>query len=197
VPDEGYTLSRRIQDIKELLDRFPGRPVVLVGWSLAALEAIAYAGELDTGRLVGLVLVDNSIGEGPDRSSSAGENPFFIELRTQRDQALRKFVDAIFRTEASDQLKERVLASALKMKVEDSIRLLSYGKPRAYWRDTLHRQTLPVLYLVTPAWEAQGKLLLSNYSRARMHVFRRAGHALFWDEAKVFNRAVEDFIRRL
>jgi len=196
-PDFGYTLERRTQDIKELLDRFPERPVILVGWSLAVFESLAYVREYGAGRLRGLVLVDNSIGEGPETPARTGENPFFEELRTNRAETLRKFVAAIFREDPGVQLQDRVLASALKMDVEDSIRLLSYPRPRTYWKETLYTIALPILYLVTPRWTEQATELTHRHPQATSQIFEHAGHALFWDEADPFNRALHDFIERL
>ena len=196
-PDFGYTLERRVQDIKELLDRFPERSFILVGWSLAVFEALAYVREYGESRLRGLVLVDNSIGEGPDVPARTGENPFFEELRTRREETLRKFVAAIFQQDPGTRVQEKVLASALKTDVEDSIRLLSYPRPRTFWKETIYAISLPILYLVTPRWSDQAKELTRRHPQATAQIFEHAGHALFWDEADRFNLAIHDFIERL
>jgi non-heme chloroperoxidase len=196
-PDFGYTLERRVQDIKELLDRFPERSFILVGWSLAVFESLEFVREYGENRLKGLVLVDNSIGEGPDASARTGKNPFFEELRTNRAETLRKFVAAIFRKDPGTEVQGRVLASALKMDVEDSIRLLSYPRPRTYWKESLYTIALPILYLVTPRWGEQAKELTRRHPQATAQIFEDSGHALFWDEADPFNRAIHDFIERL
>jgi len=118
-------------------------------------------------------------------------------LRTHRTETLRKFVAAIFRKDPGARVQERVLASALKMDVEDSIRLLSYPKPRTYWKETIHAVSLPILYLVTPRWGDQATELTRRHPQATAQVFEDSGHALFWDEAEPFNRAIHDFIERL
>lgn len=196
-PDSGYTLDRRTQDIHELLDRFPGRPVVLVGWSLAVLESLAYVDRYGEGRLSGLVLVDNSIGEGPAGPEPTGENPFFAELRADREDAVRKFAAAIFRNDPGAAVRERVVASALKTRVEDSIRLLSYGKPRTYWKENIYRVTRPILYLVTPRYGDQAQALAHKHPDAATRIFADARHALFWDEADAFNLVLDEFMQRL
>lgn len=196
-PAAGYTLERRTRDIQELLDRFPGRPVVLVGWSLAALESLAYVDRYGEGRLSGLVLVDNSIGEGPAGPEPAGENPFFAELRADREDAVRKFAAAIFRTDPGADVIERVVASALKTRLEDSIRLLSYGKPRSYWKDSVYKVSRPVLYLVTPRYGDQAQALARNHPSAATRLFENARHALFWDDAAEFNLALQAFVEGL
>lgn len=196
-PDYGYTLERRVADIKDLLDRFPGRSFVLIGWSLAVFETLAYADQYGASRLSGLVLVDNSIGEGPDGPPRTGTNPFFAELRTRREETLRDFAAAIFLTDPGEAVRDSVLDSALKTDVEDSIRLLSYPKPRAYWRDAVYRFARPVLYLVTPKWAEQADALTQKHPQARAEIFDRSGHALFWDEADRFNRTLQAFVDTL
>lgn len=197
VPADGYTLERRVDDIEELLERFPGRPCVIVAWSLAVLEALAYVDRHGDRNLAGLVLVDSSIGEGPDAPPRNGENPFFAELRNDRAAALRDFVAAIFKTPVDPAMQAEVLASALRIDVEDSIRLLSYGKPRAYWREALYRTSKPVLYLATPPWREQAMLLRQKHPRATIRIFEDAGHALFWDAADRFNAEVDAFVQSM
>jgi non-heme chloroperoxidase len=196
-PKFGYTLERRIQDIKELLDRFPDNSFVIVGWSLAVLESLAYIRQYGESNLQGLVLIDNSVGEGPDRPARVGKNPFFEELRSKRKETMLAFVKDIFRTSPGADLQTRVLDSALKTQVEDSIRLLSYAKPRAYWRESIHQISIPILYLVTPAWHGQAEELTKKHPNATTIIFEHAGHALFWDEADQFNLMVHDFVRRI
>lgn len=197
VPGFGYTLERRVQDIHELLERFPEHTCVLIGWSLAALETLAYVDRYGSGRLGGLILVDSSIGEGPGDSSGKSNNPFFASLRMQREQTLRNFVTDIFHTRVDAGLKAQVLASALKTDVEDSIRLLSYGMPRSYWKEAVYRYSGPVLYLVTPRYDPQASLLARKHPQATTQIFKHAGHALFWDEADQFNQSVQAFVAGL
>lgn len=194
-PPQGYTLERRVRDLHELLGSFPGRDYVLVGWSLAVLECLALTDHFPTSRLRGLVLVDNSVGEGADPPRANAENPLFDELRKDRAAALRRFVRDIFRQLPGEALEARILDSAMKLPVEDSIRLLSYGKPRSYWRACLGNVSVPVLYLVTSRWREQADAVARKYPQARVEIFEEAGHALFWDEAGRFNATLEEFLR--
>ena len=63
VPAIGYTAERRATDIKEFLA--PSSNVLLIGWSLGAIESLQYVHMFGTERLAGLVLVDSSVGEEP------------------------------------------------------------------------------------------------------------------------------------
>ncbi|HET9019028.1 MAG TPA: alpha/beta hydrolase, partial [Acetobacteraceae bacterium] len=53
----GYEPQRRGQDIAELIRTLGPDPVLLVGWSLGVLDALAYLHADGDGRLAGLVLV--------------------------------------------------------------------------------------------------------------------------------------------
>src|SRR6516165_3630746 len=63
VPSFGYTAERRATDLHEFLQPFSH--VLLIGWSLGAIEALQYVEMFGTQRLAGLVLVDSSVGEEP------------------------------------------------------------------------------------------------------------------------------------
>lgn len=195
VPSVGYSLERRAQDLREFLDCFPGRNCVLVAWSLAVFEVLAYIDLCGQDRLQGLVLVDNTLGETVAPPTAAGENPFFHALRADRDAAVEEFIDLMFHVSPPAEIRAMIRASMLKMNVEDSISLLSHGRPSAYWRTIVERITRPILYLVTSRWAAQAELLMKKHARIRAHVFENAGHALFWDEAQQFNHLLADFVR--
>ena len=67
VPESGYNFERRARDIHEFLA--PYNDVLLVGWSLGALEILEYANRHGEDKLAGMVLVDSSVGE-LDRKST-------------------------------------------------------------------------------------------------------------------------------
>ena len=83
VPEHGYNFERRATDIHEFLQ--PYQNVLLVGWSLGALEALEYAHRFGEDRLAGMVLVDSSVGELPVPPPGGG---FLDELRKDRDKTL-------------------------------------------------------------------------------------------------------------
>lgn len=188
----GYTLERRVQDLHEMLEHIPGDKLILVGWSLAVLEVLSYTERYGTGRIGGLVLVDNSVGEGDAPRKRGGG--FFDSLRKDREQTVKSFVRRMFATAPPPELLDTVTRSALQIGVEDSIQLLSYDKPRTYWREAVHGADRPILYAITPRWKEQAALLVRKHPRASSVVFEGAGHALFVDQAARFNRALEEFL---
>jgi microsomal epoxide hydrolase len=190
VPRSGYTLARRAEDIREFLDAYPR--AVLVGWSLGALESLEYVRVHGEARLAGLIVVDSSVGEPP--APLAGV--FKESLRGNRRRALNEFVHAIFKTPRPEAEMSALVEGALRMRLEDSIALLSYPLPREHWRAAAHGVKAPLLYVVTPQFAAQAENLRRNRPGTETLVFERAGHALFVDEPERFNAVLDDFARR-
>jgi non-heme chloroperoxidase len=191
VPAEGYTVERRARDIAELVARYP--KVVLIGWSLAVLEALHYVHEYGDQRVEALVLVDNSIGEQPPPPPGS----FTDALRVDRDKALGMFVHAIFRSKRSPEDSKRLLHDAMRLPLQAGIDLLSYPQPREYWRDVAWAFRKPLLYVVTPQFAEQAANLKRNRPGTQVEVFRAAGHALFVDEPQRFNALLEAFVASL
>ncbi len=190
VPQSGYTLERRAADVREFLALYPR--AVLVGWSLGALESLEYVRANGTAGIAGLVVVDSSVGEPP--APPAGV--FRESLRGNRRRALNEFVNAIFKTPRSEAELAALVAGALRMRLEDSLALLSYPVPREHWRAAAHGVKAPLLYVVTPQFAEQAANLARNRPETETVVFERAGHALFVDEPERFNALLEDFARR-
>jgi microsomal epoxide hydrolase len=190
IPRSGYTLERRAADVREFLDAYPR--VVVVGWSLGALESLEHVRAHGEGRLTGLVIVDSSVGEPP--APPAGV--FKESLRGNRRRALNEFVRAIFKTQRPESEVSALVKGALRMRLEDSLALLSYPVTREHWRAAAHGVRAPLLYVVTPQLAEQAANLARNRPGTETVLFERAGHALFVDEPERFNALIEDFVRR-
>jgi microsomal epoxide hydrolase len=192
VPRGGYDPARRGRDVAEMIATLGEPRLVLAGWSLGVLDSLSCLNETGDGRIAGLVLVDNSIGEGTP--PAAGNGSFFRNLRNQRDRTVRGFCASMFRTPQPADRIDRLAREAQRMPVEDSIKLLSYPRPREFWRDTLYGTQRPVLYAVRPRFREQGQLLVQRHAAAEMDVYDDAGHALFVDEAERFNASLARFM---
>jgi len=194
VPAFGYTAERRANDIHEFLKPFSR--VLLVGWSLGALESLQYIQMFGADHLAGLVLVDSSVGEEP-APGAGGEGAFLKELRQDRAKALTQFIHAIFKTKPSDVDLDELVRGGQRMALNDSIALLSHPFPRTHWRQIARGFSKPLLYVVTLQFEAQAHNLQKNRPGTQIEVFRNAGHALFVDESERFNRLIEKFAKEL
>ena len=195
----GYTWERRGRDIGELIDHAAEGPVVLVGWSLGVIDSLAWVAQTeDADRIAGLVLIDNSIGEGPaptptstpPRSATPPPGPTPQERRERR----AAFVASMFAHDPGADYRARLTDQALRMSVEDERRLRAYDAPRSYWRAAVHATDRPVLYVVRPNFRQQGESLVRTHPNASMTVFETAGHALFVDEPERFNALLLDFL---
>lgn len=188
VPASGYNFERRATDICEILR--PYENVVLVGWSLGALEILEYAHRYGEGLLAGMVLVDSSVGELP--VPPPGDN-FLATLRESRDVTLDAFVREMYSKPRPESEINSLLNDVKRMSLANSIALLSSGKPREHWKEIAHALKKPLLYVVTPQFEAQAHNLQKNRPATRIEIFSDAGHALFVDEPKRFNALLLDF----
>ena len=153
IPAEGYTASRRGQDIGDLIAALGGRPVLLVAWSLGVLDSLAYVQQAGAARLAGLVLIDNSVGEDPPPKPSA--LPLRRGPRLEREVRMRRFVQGMFRSAPGEAYLARLTNTALRTPPDVAARLASYGMPRSYWRDAVYSVRKPVLYVVRPRFAGQ------------------------------------------
>jgi len=144
-------------------------------------------------RLLGLALVDNSIGEPPAPHGS----DFLVRLRRERKATMDGFVRSLFARALPDAQIEALRDSALRMPLDASIALLSYPLPREHWRGIVHTFDRPLAYLVTPRFREQSQHLLAARPASRVEIFENAGHALFVDEAQRFNESMTRWIGAL
>ena len=191
-PESGYNFERRATDIHEFLR--PYQNVVLVGWSLGALEVLEYAHRFGEEKLAGMVLVDSSVGELPVPPPGG---PFLDALRTDRDATLEGFVREMYAKPRPEDEVAKLLRDVKRMSLDNSIALLSSGIPREHWKEIARALKKPLLYVVTPQFEEQACNLEMNRPGTRIEVFSDAGHALFVDEPERFNRLMIDFAANL
>ncbi len=194
VPRGGYEPTRRGQDIRDLLAHLGGGRVVLAGWSLGVLDALSYVDMAGDGRLAGLVLIDNSVGEGAPPPPRTRPSTFFANLRRRRDVTMHGFVRSMYRTPQDAAYLDGIAREAQRMPVEASIRLLSYPRPREFWKRSLYAVRRPVYYAVTPRFRGQADLVAQRHPKPVIEVFDGAGHALFVDQAARFNASMQDFL---
>ena len=192
VASSGYEPVRRGQDIAELIANLGPAPVLLVGWSLGVLDALAYVHSHGDGMLAGLVLVDNSVGEEPA--------PLPVHRRPGRpvphDVYMERFVRTMFRTPQDPIWLDRLTEATLHTPDWAARALLAYPVPRSYWRNAVYATDKPILYIVRPGFAAQAANLARNRPDTETAVFENVGHALFVDQPARFDALMEAFIRQ-
>jgi microsomal epoxide hydrolase len=190
----GHNIGRRAQDIGELIDHLGVPRVVLAGWSLGVLEALAYVRAQGDSRIAALVLVDNSVGEDP---APKGGGNFLARLRSERIKTVTNFVREMFHSAPAQPYLDALTAQALKTPLDASIDLLTIKQPREYWRSAVYGTVKPVLYVVTSRLKGQADNLQRKRPATRAVVFETAGHALFVDEPQRFNALMDEFLGAL
>ncbi len=193
-PAYGYEPGRRGQDIAELIANLEPVPVLLVGWSLGVLDSLAYVRSHGDGKIAGLVLVDNSVGEEPPPPPRAARRRIPVMPHAI---AMHRFVAGMFHHPPSENYLDRLTEATLRTPEPASRALLAYPMPRTYWREALYSTSRPVLYVVRPGWLSdQAANLARNRPGTQVAVFPDAGHALFVDDAARFNALLAGFIAR-
>lgn len=189
VPEHGFEIDRRAADVREFVARY--RHVILVGWSLGALEVLQCIHRYGEDWLGALVLVDSSIGEDPPPAPGAA----FIEaLRSDRRATIEAFVREMFNSPRSADEVRALTDAAMRMPLEASLSLFPRGIPRQHWRDLARGLGKPFLYVVTGQFSEQARALRRNRPETRIALFETAGHALFVDEPDRFNRTLSAFM---
>ncbi len=188
IPERGFNIERRAADVREFVARY--ERVVLVGWSLGALEALQYVHRYGDAALEALVLIDSSVGEDPPPP----DGRFIEELQRDRRATIETFVREMFSSPRTALEVDPLVDAALRMPLEASLSLFPRGVPREHWRDIARAFSKPLLYVVTEQFAAQAQNLLRNRPGTRIEVFEAAGHALFVDEPDRFNRLLVAFV---
>lgn len=190
--------ARRIKDMDEFLKFAKVKDYVLAGWSLAVLESLDYVANYAPKDLRGLILIDNSVGEGRPPAGRKSNFQQTMNDPKKREQYMRTFSQDIYRRTPPPLIAQAVLDSALRAPANVAIQLLNQPYPREYWRETLAKQKIPVLYAVRPWLKAQADALERKRPAELITIamFDQAGHALFVDEPQAFNDAVRTFSQR-
>lgn len=193
IPRSGYDPARRGRDIADLIAQIGGKPVLVVAWSLGVLDTLDYIKTVGDGRISGLVLVDNSIGEDPPPTAPP---PAPNYVKPPHDAFMRRFVRSMFRTQQSEAWLNRLTETCLRTPEAAARALLAYPVPRSFWREAIYSTGKPVLYVIRPRWTAQAENLVTKHKSAEMALFADAGHALFVDDAAGFNARLAMFIHQ-
>lgn len=189
-----HTPERRARDIEEFIRSTGSHSFVLGGWSLGVMEALDCVQRFRPAGLKGLVLIDNSIGEASPPQSKPSKRRE-VETKKERTERLRAFVRSMFHTPQPAEFLELIDRSVLRVPSDIAQELLAKPYPREYYKNTIYRDGLPVLYAITPRLRDQGDALRAHLASARVSVYPDAGHALFVDARAAFDADLERFLQ--
>lgn len=194
---DGLYPAARARDIKAVVDQLHLAPVLIVSWSMAVVETMAYIDQFGTKDFAGLVLVDNDAG---GRAPSDADQDFGLlkgileDRQTSADQFIRKL--NFHKPQPEDYLQKLIQAS-LRVPTNTAVALL-VGYFVSDYRSILPKIDKPTVICAAkspymkPIVEMQ-----SQIKGSQLEIFEGDGHALFVDDADKFNALVEDLLLEL
>jgi len=195
---DGHTASVRGADIGAVVNALDLRPVVLVGWSMAVTEIVAYVDRHGTHGVTGLVLVDGVAGQDWEPDMALVFMNWTADFVHDRGTATEAFVRGMYRKPHSEAYLSSVVSQSLQTPT-DAAAALIVGAARNDFRSSLPNLDRPVLVVATTGspWGPVYEEMASSIPDARLQWFPEAGHALFVDEPEAFNELLESFLQDL
>jgi microsomal epoxide hydrolase len=201
---DGNTPEQRARDLAVLMDQLKLRHVVLIGWSQAVQDVTAYVGQSGTERLDGIVLVDAAVSSGPDfprihpQAARAILGRMAIYASHPRDY-LQGMMQAIFLKPLSADEMRRMVEGSLRTPTSTGIAMLTMDMFAVDRRPILAKFDKPTLIIAAASsFElADQQAEAKKIPHARVVVVHDAGHGVFHDQPRVFDRALSDFLARL
>ncbi len=185
----------RARDIQELLHHARVKDHVLIGWSLGVMEVLDHSVRHEHPDLRGLVLIDNSIGMARPPSSALNSH------RPMQADAFKAYVNrfatGMFKQSPPEGMLSWIEKSAVQLPPKAAWSLLNKPYDRTYYKNAVLAAHVPVWYAITPRFTEQSAELLQTHPLASATVFDDAGHALFVDNANLFNQRLRHFLASL
>lgn len=190
---EGHYPERRSRDIKELVEHLRASSVVLVGFSMGGPEILTYVDQFGTSGIEGVVLVDNRIGSDSDAEWIRHGFGLIEAFNANREQMVENFLPHAFKTPQPEAYLDKIRSAAVSVPPNTAVALLAAYIGRD-WRPALLKLDRPLLYVITPEQEEQGRMVETMLPTARVERFPEAGHVIFADETERFNAVLEEFL---
>lgn len=191
---EGLYPAARARDMKAVVDQLHLAPVVIVGWSMAVVEIMAYVDQFGTGDFAGFVLVDNDAG---GRAAGDDEQDFGLlkGLLEDREKATNGFVRNLnFKKPQAEEYLHRVVQASLRTPTNTAVALL-VGYFVSDYRSVLPKIDKPsVVCAAKSTYMSTIAEMQKQIRGSQLEVFEGAGHALFVDDADQFNSMLEEFL---
>lgn len=192
---EGHYAHAMAKDIQAVVDTLNLQRLVLIGWSIGVPQVVNYTVHFDSGKLMGLVLVDGIVGANSNFSFYQSMVNYWSQFQMDRILSTEKFVKDIFRQNHQKSYLEKLKEVAMRTPTNTVMTLISN-----YILQDCH----PLLQRIcVPAFVATVEGPRLDYmqemhkkmNNSHLEIFSSAGHALFVDQPEEFNRSLEAFIR--
>ncbi|MDD9149778.1 MULTISPECIES: alpha/beta fold hydrolase [unclassified Sporolactobacillus] len=208
VPDDGYTIDRYSQDLKNLLDYLNLNNVTLVGWSMGTHIIFDYIKQFDCNKLDKIVFIDMSPKLITDDKWTKGlygkystEDNFnvLVAMNENWHAFSDGFIRAIFAKSGVRDQEDYTwcLEEAYKNSPNVMVRMWISMTSKDY-RDVLPKITVPTL--ITYGAESclynadNSQFLKESINSAETFAFPKCGHALFREEPELFVNVLSKFV---
>jgi microsomal epoxide hydrolase len=194
---EGLYPAVRARDIKAVVDQLHLAPVVIVSWSMAVVETMAYIDQFGTKDFAGLVLVDSAAG-GRLAGEADRDLGLLKGLLEDRQNTTSGFVRQInFKKPQPEDYIQKLIQASLRVPTNTAVTLL-VGYFTADYRAVLPKIDKPTVVCAAKSGEiAQITDMQTKIPGSQLEVFDGDGHALFVDDPDKFNAVVEDLLQDL
>jgi non-heme chloroperoxidase len=195
--NDGLYPAARARDIKAVVDQLHLAPVVIVAWSMAVVETMAYVDQFGTGDFAGLILVDNDAG---GRAPADADQDFGLlkGVLEDRQKAADGFIRTLdFKKPHPEDYINKVEKASLQVPTNSAVALL-VGYFVADYRPVLPKIDKPVVICAAKSgYMSTIVAMQKNIPSSKLEIFEGDGHALFVDDPDKFNALVEDFLLNL
>jgi non-heme chloroperoxidase len=191
---DGLYPAVRARDIKAVVDQLHLAPVVIVSWSMAVVETMAYISQFGTNDFAGLILVDNDAG-GRAPGDSDQDFGLLKNILEDRQKAANGFIRNLnFKKPHSEDYITKVVQASLQTPTNSAVALL-VGYFVADYRPVLPKIDKPaVVCAAKTEYMSTIVAMQKAIPGAKLEVFDGDGHALFVDDPDKFNALLEDFL---
>ncbi|MGA7915486.1 MAG: alpha/beta hydrolase [Candidatus Acidiferrales bacterium] len=191
---DGLYPAARARDIKAVVDQLHLAPVVIVSWSMAVVETLAYVYQFGTGDFAGLILVDSDAGgrvPGYDDPDFATLKGVLEDRQNSADQFIRKLN---FHKPQPEDYLQKVIKASLRVPTNTAVALL-VGYYTADYRSVLPKIDKPTVVCVAKSpYMGTVVEMQTKIKGSKLEVFEGDGHAIFVDDPDKFNALLEDFL---
>jgi microsomal epoxide hydrolase len=195
--NDGLYPAARARDIKAVVDQLHLTPVVIVAWSMAVVETMAYVDQFGTGDFAGLILVDNDAG---GRAPGDADQDFGLlkGVLEDRQKSLDGFIRNLnFKKPHPEEYINKLERASLVVPTNSAVALL-VGLFVADYRAVLPKIDKPVVVCAAKSgYMGTIVAMQKNIPNSKLEIFEGDGHALFVDDPDEFNALVEDFLLNL
>ena len=191
----GHRTARYAADVHELVHELGLHNVTLVGWSIGARTCYSYLELFGSHRLQGVVIVDETVHITVHKPPPAGteQRPDETDLDHQR-RSIRTMLGPSYGPVATDDEIDHLLDS--RSHYDPASSTLGADYKAQDWRPLCPAIRVPVLIAVGRHSGALPgcKYAADHIPGAYLEIFEESDHALFYSEAKKFNRLITGFV---